>query len=626
MFDLAQYALTVHSIAPLIVGLLLTVLGLAVLVRERLAWVSVSFFLLTGAGALWTLCYLGIFSSKSPGLALKWVLLQHIGVVFIPALAHWFTHQITWRRHDGIPPRWSFVFSSVMALAVYGTEEFVSGIQAFPWGYYAQYGPLSLLFALYLFSVTAYVLTLLWSERRRAATTTHRRRLTLFFVAFAFGFLGSAVDLLPAFGAPVYPAGNAGVIVFICLSAWTIWRYRLVEITPAFASEEILSTLADALLVIDYEGMVRVANQAAHHLFRHPREGLTGRHIGQISDRFLPLEKLRLLMRVGRLEPYEIVYERKGKTHFLEITASAIRDHTGQYIGAVCIAHDITQRKKAEEALRRTHRRLQEAHQKLKNAQMQLIQAAKMESVGQLAAGVAHEVKNPLAVILQSLDLLEKQSSQTAEDTTFLAIREGKQAIRRADQVIRGLLDFSSAKTSRMEPGNLNGPIRSALALTRHALEKSRVEVVLSLSGKLPSCRIDPDRMEQVFVNLFMNAAHAMQGAGTLRVRTREMELPDPLPEPASLEPGAFKPGDVVVMAEVEDTGPGVPPELLEKVFDPFVTSKTPGHGTGLGLTVTRSIVELHGGAIGIRNVPQGGARATVMLKATGGSGGLSDE
>jgi len=185
-------------------------------------------------------------------------------------------------------------------------------------------------------------------------------------------------------------------------------------------------------------------------------------------------------------------------------------------------------------------------------------------------------------------------------------LKNMKDAVRRADNVIRGLLDFSAPRTLHTAPTSLNQAIQQALLLVRHELVKNQIEVRSELSESLPRVTLDEGKMEQVFVNLFINAAHAMPSGGTLTVRTRC--------GPAS---GQFHDGGTLI-AEVEDTGPGIPEEKLAKVFDPFFTTKAPGKGTGLGLSVSKTIVEMHGARIDLRNRPEGGVRATLVFGVNG--------
>lgn len=270
---------------------------------------------------------------------------------------------------------------------------------------------------------------------------------------------------------------------------------------------------------------------------------------------------------------------------------------------------DITERKRAEEELR--------------TAQLQLIQSAKLESVGRLAAGVAHEVKNPLGIIQQGVGYLAKKMVGPDGETTALVLQKLDNAVRRADRVIRGLLDFSAPSALEMRPTDLNGVVEDSLLLVKHELVKAQITVVKSLMENLPPLEMDRRKIEQVFVNLFINATHAMPDGGTLAIKTGTKSLNEIGFDVGSWDSGPFKSKSPVVVVQVEDTGTGIPPEKLDRIFDPFFTTKQPGQGTGLGLSVTRKIIELHGGMIDIRNRSERGVQVTLAFKM---EGGLTDE
>jgi C4-dicarboxylate-specific signal transduction histidine kinase len=191
---------------------------------------------------------------------------------------------------------------------------------------------------------------------------------------------------------------------------------------------------------------------------------------------------------------------------------------------------------RSQEDLRRTLADLQQAHATLKNAQMQLIQAAKMESLGRLAAGVAHEVKNPLMTLQMGLDYLG-QLPNAQEHTVAGVLKDLGAAIQKATTVINELLDFAAPAELRAAPEDLNAIIERALGLVKYDLAKSRVVVARQLQSDLPVLQLDRNKMEQVFVNVFTNAAHAMPRGGTLTVRTYLAPRPQAAVAAPSLRP-----------------------------------------------------------------------------------------
>ncbi len=243
----------------------------------------------------------------------------------------------------------------------------------------------------------------------------------------------------------------------------------------------------------------------------------------------------------------------------------------------------------------------------LEKAHRHLIRAAKMESIGQLAAGVAHEVKNPLAIISMGVELLEDNPDLDATERRILSDMDD--AVERADRVVRSLLDYSRYSRLNPRPGDLNEVITRALELVEHEMKKNHVTVHTDL-GELKTVVFDFNRIQQVFINLFLNSAQVMEDGGDLYVVSRMHRL---TPDEARRS-DHFETGMEVVKVTVSDTGPGIAGKDSEKLFDPFYTTKDIGEGTGLGLSESRNITELHNGTLHLGNREQGGARAVLLL------------
>jgi two-component system, NtrC family, sensor kinase len=246
-----------------------------------------------------------------------------------------------------------------------------------------------------------------------------------------------------------------------------------------------------------------------------------------------------------------------------------------QRIGRLIIFDDVTDRTELEQ---------------------RLVQADKLSSIGLLAAGVAHEVNTPLAVISTYAQMLAKQ---VAEDTqkSILLDKIAKQTFR-ASEIVNSLLNFSRTSTTSFGEVNLNRVIQETLSLLEHQLQKSGIRVESSLDPGLGPVHGNTGKLQQVFLNLFLNARDAMGAGGTLEVRSWA-------------EGGGVK-------IEVADTGHGIAPEHLRRIYDPFFTTKAARKGTGLGLSVTYGIIQEHGGSIEVSNRPGGGALFHLELPLSG--------
>lgn len=287
----------------------------------------------------------------------------------------------------------------------------------------------------------------------------------------------------------------------------------------------------------------------------------------------------------------------------------------GELSGYDGLVSDVTSRKVAEQKLTEALVSLTKSHDELKTTQMQLIEAEKLQIVGRLAAGVAHEVKNPLAVLQMGIGFLARQPGMENDQVSFVT-KEMNDAVNRANSVVGDLLDFAAPRQLDLRNRDIEPLIKRSLTLVKHELNAAKVKPVLNFSGQLPQCPVDRDKIKQVFVNLFTNACHAMPNGGTLTVSTGFRPAQ---PEEASATGTArprFRAGDGVVLVEIRDTGTGIPAEALSRVFDPYFTTKPTGKGTGLGLSVTKTIIDMHGGRIYLNNALGGGVVVTIILKS----------
>ena len=329
---------------------------------------------------------------------------------------------------------------------------------------------------------------------------------------------------------------------------------------------------------------------------------------------------------VPKLNQEEHVIDPLGNLRWRLTSKIPWLDDGGKAVGLVCISRDITDRKMAEEQLKTANselaankeellnavQNLQQAHNELRDVQLQLIEAEKMKSIGRLAAGVAHEVKNPLAILKMGIEFLSTQKNEDEHTPTIL--KEMADALDRADGVIRGLLDFSAPKQLEVKREDLNAIINAALKLVRGEM-KGAFEIERDLTPNLPLVKLDAGKISQVFINLFTNALHAMGEGGILSVRTYAKQLTGVGANVSDSRSESFRVGQNIVVAEIDDTGCGIPEEKLAKIFEPFFTTKPTGRGTGLGLSVVKTIIDLHGGTIDIRNLHDAGVRVTLMFQ-----------
>jgi signal transduction histidine kinase/BarA-like signal transduction histidine kinase len=311
------------------------------------------------------------------------------------------------------------------------------------------------------------------------------------------------------------------------------------------------------------------------------------------TDRFVdPLARVALVERLttdGSVSDYLLRLRRAdGNPVWVELTARADPPDDQQVCRVEALMRDVSERKKLDDETRDIY--------------LQLLQAEKMAALGQTISGVAHELNNPLATILSWAERLSQRS--TLDD----AVRRGLETIlsesERAARIVRNLLTFARKRQTTRAMVDVNQVVRETLALRAYEQRLTNISVVDALAAGLPQVFADAHQIQQVLLNLVINAEQAMlaaNGRGTIVVRTwhdAEQES---------------------VILEINDDGPGIPDEVQPKIFDPFFTTKEVGKGTGLGLTVAYAIVQEHGGRIRLESHPNAGASFYVELPVSGG-------
>ncbi len=260
-----------------------------------------------------------------------------------------------------------------------------------------------------------------------------------------------------------------------------------------------------------------------------------------------------------------------GRTIDVEVSTAWFVDEEGPAI--LAMLQDISERKRLQEQLRKTER---------------------IAELGTLASGMAHEIGTPMNVILGRAEYL-------MDRVTEEPIKKGLQTIvtqvERITKVMNQLLSFARRKTPERCPLNLRGTIEAGMELFQERLARNQIQVELALADDCPRALADPDQMSQVFINLVMNAVHAMPDGGTLRI--------------------GLAPEKQMVKLTIADTGHGIPRDVIERVFEPFFTTKEFGQGTGLGLTVVKGIIEEHQGSIVVESGEEKGTTFTILIPQT---------
>jgi PAS domain S-box-containing protein len=353
----------------------------------------------------------------------------------------------------------------------------------------------------------------------------------------------------------------------------------------AFLRNLIMSSV-DGIIASDMKGKILIFNEAASKISGYTiGEALTSLNIRN----FYPGDGAREVMRMLRSEDYggkgklkscEVDYQRKDGSIFQIRLSAAIVYDGDREVASVGFFYDLREKMEMEKKLEKTR--------------IQLLQAEKMASLGKLAAGVAHQLNNPLGGITLYAQLMQEEYAleEGAREDLKRIIDDAE----RCRNTVRELLEFARQTRQEIRLNDLNHAISQTLFLLENQALFHNIEIVKSLDTDLPKVPSDIQQLNHVFMNIILNAAEAMEGTGQLRVET--------LPSDNGCS----------VLIRISDTGPGIPKEVLPHIFEPFFTTKQEGKGTGLGLSLVYGIIENHSGRIWAESEPGKGTVFTIEL------------
>ncbi|MBN2125170.1 MAG: PAS domain S-box protein, partial [Deltaproteobacteria bacterium] len=332
----------------------------------------------------------------------------------------------------------------------------------------------------------------------------------------------------------------------------------------------------DLIFLADTRGTVLDINEAGIRMLGYAdKEEFLG--IATLSDTLMEPgagELFKDLSSKGFIKDQEVTLRaRDGAGLQVLFSGTTVLDAKGDVAGFEGIIKDITQRK---------------------NMEQQLLQSDKLASLGQLSAGVAHEINNPLGLILGYTQLLLKGKSKGLQQVEDLKTIE--KHTRNCKRIVEALLNFARRTETKRAAVDINRTIREVLTIMRHQLEMEGLRIETSLDEGLPPVQGDGEKLKQVLMNLILNARQAITGPGEIAVSSRHL---------ASEQKAVIR---------IHDTGIGIAPEVIHKVFDPFFTTKPTGQGTGLGLSLSYGIVKEHGGDLLVASDPGRGSTFSIVL------------
>jgi PAS domain S-box-containing protein len=571
-----------YLLPPLFACLTGGMLAVAILTRDARLRASRLAAALAAAAAFWALCEVLWGMASEPETALALVRLAAFGWVSIgPVILHLFleltAHPLARRR--GFLAALYGLTGALVAIDV-ATPWGHTRVMRTAWGWGYEVGPAFV--ACFVLTCATVVTGLAIGMRHAGASIApgERRQAWWLLAGIAFPLVvGCATDgILPALGRQVPRLGATSVTLLTATVAWSFYRYGYSLLAPGVFAREILATLPDGVALLRLDGRVRWANRGLERLVGVADGGLEGRPIAAlIAD--------------PRIEPRETISEREcalradsGSVLPVSISTSHLQDKRHGLIGLVLVARDLRE----VVSLRR-----------------RLVVSDRLAAVGQLAAGIAHEINNPIAFVRSNLgglaELLESLRSKPSREELGERLDEGRDlvcesldGVDRVASIVRDVKGFAHAGEGGEQTVELGPLLDSVLRVAAPQLPAGCI--VERDYGAAPPVRGEPQELKQVFLNLLINASQAIGPGDRIRLETR-------------CEGGA-------AVVYVDDEGCGMTPEVLERIFDPFFTTKPVGEGTGLGLSISYQIVRSHGGEISVESAPGRGARFRVELPA----------
>ncbi len=586
----ASVQFPLFAAVPFAAGVICTSLAFAILSRDpgdRTVRANAIFMLAPAWWAFFEMLALIAPNSETSHSAYLW---STPGWTMIPPLVLYVIGCVVDEKRNGLFSRITklcFAISIGFTLLNWNNHALIAGVTATTWGYNPVPGPAFQVYVGYTMLVASIgVWRWLRAIPDQAVLGDERANLSVMVGIIAPMSVGVATDsVLPLLGIEVPRLGSASFGFLALTVLWLTIRRGFMFATPGSFAQQILDTLPDGVALIAPDGSIRFANAGLERTTGVDAMRLTGTSIQTFISK--PALNIGCDLREVESELISIT----GEYIPISLSSTTIKDRQGAELGTALLFRDIRE---------------------VKSLRSRLITSGRLAAVGQLAAGIAHEINNPIAFVRANLgqlrehwSTLEKGLAQRSEPETLAdVIAEGEEiidesleGIDRAAGIVRDVREFSHAGHRERELADLN-------ELMDQVIRVAAPEIGSGVSidrdyGELPLILCSPQQLKQVFLNLTINAIHAVDGSGSLMISTRA-------------EGGG-------VRVWIDDDGCGIAEADIERIFDPFFTTKEVGQGTGLGLSISHEIIRGHGGEIAVEAKTEAGARFALTLPLSDG-------
>ncbi|MDK2897610.1 MAG: hypothetical protein PWP04_1730 [Candidatus Atribacteria bacterium] len=345
--QIANYNFTTFALAVFLTSWMILAIGIITLIREKTSRESISFFLVTLTVFLWLSSNSFIYVSPNEETALRWDKLAYLGTSFIPAALFQFTIFALRTYPSQQRTAWTaWILSSFFSICAFTCDNFILGAKLYPWGYFTYTGWIGIPFLVFFLSMLLASLLQYYKKSQEELSPITKLRTRLFFRAIFVGSL-AIIEFLPTFGVPIPPLGFIPILCFVFLGAPVIWRYHLVDVTPALAAQEVINNMSDALLVFDQEGIVQLVNPAFSRLLGKKEKEIKGLPVKLLLPNLFPPAAEKPLQERPIVNHSFTLHLESGKELFLEVSLSPIQK-AGEILAWIVLIRDVTEVKKAE--------------------------------------------------------------------------------------------------------------------------------------------------------------------------------------------------------------------------------------------------------------------------------------
>jgi len=558
--------------------------------------------------ACWTFAEFMVRQSASQETAYFWIKTTFYLPFIVPLLLHF---ALIFTDSPGLKAAWIYVlvytpavivsflrvFTDLMftkPVLVYGYYNLYSGIPDPPYLYWAN--------AVWFVSWGILSIILLTRYHFTGANEIKRKQARLIVTGYIICVIPFCIEIfiLPFLNVNIPQLDALYIIIVMGFAGYAVWKYELFVFNPGTAAEGILSIMSDALVLCNTKGEIIRVNTAGLKMLGYGEKELAGYKLDElfVTDKQVDRGNGFLFNAINEQNYSLSARSRSGRLVPVIISSSPFKDKNGQVAGFIVNIKDVSELKQADEERERLRQ--------------QLMQSDKMAAVGQLAGGIAHEINNPLGVILGFAQIAGRNIKES--DALHMPLKSIEREAVRCKKLVSDLLTFSRSYKSAIERISLNTAIDSALVLVKTRARTQNIEIISVFDGNIPEIMANSNQLQQVIINLCNNAIDAIpDGAASRRVTVKTSSFVAAEQSSAEDERALPQQSNFIEIF-VSDTGTGMSEEVRKHLFEPFFTTKEVGKGTGLGLSLVYEIVKKHKGTIEVESEKDRGTVFKIKL------------